>query len=66
MNSSELEKRGEERFGGLERERGRDRGRKALSYAIQLHSLGLLVNSPCACVCACVSFNMNLLRLPNI
>lgn len=54
-----------------ERERGRDRGRKALSYAIQLHSLGLLVHSPRAFVCAvhvrvCVSFNMNLLRLPNI
>lgn len=45
MNSSELEKGGEW-FGGLERERGRDRGRKALSYAIQLHSLGLLVHSP--------------------
>lgn len=51
MNSSELEKGGEW-FGGLERERGRDRGRKALSYAIQLHSLGLLVHSPRAFVCA--------------
>jgi len=53
MNSSELEKGGEW-FGGLERERGRDRGRKALSYAIQLHSLGLLVHSPRVCVCVCV------------
>lgn len=51
MNSSELEKGGEW-FGGLERERGRDRGRKALSYAIQLHSLGLLVHSLCVFVCA--------------
>lgn len=51
MNSSELEKGGEW-FGGLERERGRDRGRKALSYAIQLHSLGLLVHSLHVCVFA--------------
>lgn len=79
MNSSELEEGGGGGGGGVWRFRERKRQgwwrrrRKALSFAIQLHSLGpACAFTARACVCArshacvCVSFNVNLLRLPNI